>query len=747
MIGSFASRWSLATLALAFVGLPQSRPASASPQAERPAGQAAEAGAAEVNPGQFFTIEEPISSDTLERIKAGTRQVIARSATQQAERPILVFVIKPGRSQPNSSGFGTSFELANFISSDLAGAKYTVAYIPEPLKGFAVLPALACTQIVMGRDASLGPITPEDQDVKAAYREPIRDLARRKARDANLYLGLLDPQADLKLVRTADRQVHYVLAADLPDFLKSNSAAEGDIQPAWDGGSRGKLTARRARAEGFVKLLTDTPGDLANVYNIDPRAIGNDPTLFGEIRPVWIQIDGRLDSIKEAYLRRRIDQARREQVNLLFFQINSPGGLQAAANNIAGLIADIKDMKTVAFIDDQAMGMATLLPLACDDIVFRRGGRMGGAQENLVGRNRRGEELSPAQAESLSRRVEDLAVRKGHPAAVAQGMVNRQARVLQVTDTQTGASTLVLDSQVQSDPGRYQNPTPVKEPGTTLVVGSEEAQAFHLGQQANDVEEFKAQYGLRDKVIRVDGPTWVDGLVTTLNDPVASWLLLFVGVFMLILEIKMPGVGLPAITSALAFLLFFWSRYLSGTADQLEILLFLVGLICLGLELFVFPGFGVFGLSGFVLILTSIVMASHTFVWPTQDYEYRQMAGTLGQIVAVMVGVGVGASVVGRYIPSLPVLNRMVLKPQSVTGSGLDLDEYPAKPDPSEGYESFAFLMGETGRTTTVLKPSGKAQFGNLLVDVRADGFFIERDALIEVVEVQGLRVIVKPIT
>ena len=91
--------------------------------------------------------------------------------------------------------------------------------------------------------------------------------------------------------------------------------------------------------------------------------------------------------------------------------------------------------------------------------------------------------------------------------------------------------------------------------------------------------------------------------MTTLNNPFASWMLLFVGVFMLILEIKMPGVGLPAITSALAFLLFFWSRYLSGTADQLEILLFLVGLICLGLELFVFPGFGVFGLSGFVLVL------------------------------------------------------------------------------------------------------------------------------------------------
>ena len=60
-----------------------------------------------------------------------------------------------------------------------------------------------------------------------------------------------------------------------------------------------------------------------------------------------------------------------------------------------------------------------------------------------------------------------------------------------------------------------------------------------------------------------------------------SWLLLFLGVFMMVIELKLPGIGLPGIISALAFLLFFWSHYLSGTADQLEIILFLIGLVCL----------------------------------------------------------------------------------------------------------------------------------------------------------------------
>jgi membrane-bound serine protease (ClpP class) len=54
-------------------------------------------------------------------------------------------------------------------------------------------------------------------------------------------------------------------------------------------------------------------------------------------------------------------------------------------------------------------------------------------------------------------------------------------------------------------------------------------------------------------------------------------------------------------------------------------------------------------------------------------------------------------------------------------------------------------LIGETGRTTSPLRPTGKARFGNLLIDVTADRVFVEPDTLVEVVDVQGSRIIVKP--
>jgi len=697
--------------------------------------------APETHPGQFFPIGEPITNEVSAHIRAATKQLIDRCAAQGVE-PILVFEFRPGEVMPGGSEFGSCYDLANFLSTKLEGAKRTVAYIPEPLRGHAVLPALACDEIVMGPGASLGPITPDGQPVDPALRDPVRYLAIRKGwPHPDLLLGMLDRNADLRALRTADKQLHYVMAEKRPEFEGTHQVISDE--PAWEGGQRGILTAKRAREEGFAKLIADNPAEVANAYQLAGQAATNDPTLGQVLKPVWIQIDGPLDTVKKSYLTRRIEQARQEQVNLVLFQINSAGGLDTAADGIADTIAGIKDMKTVAFLDDRALGVASLVALACNDIVFRKGARMGDVRQLVTGRQGQIQELSELQVKSLARRAAHLAEQKGHPVAVAVAMVDPDAVIVEAKDARTGAVGFVLRSQVEAEPDRYLNPQVRKEAGQVLTVTDDDAAAFGLGQVVGGIEDFKGIYGLRGKAIRVDGPTWVDSLVTILTDPFVSWLLLFVGLFMLVLELKLPGIGLPAITSALSFLLFFWSHYLSGTADQLEIILFLVGLVCLALELFVFPGFGVFGMSGVLLILTSIVMASHTFIWPTQEYEYRELGYTLIQVTVAMIAVGGGAVVFARYFPSLPLFNRLVLKAEPWTGAGL---EDPTEKPSTEGYDSLAFLVGETGRTTTVLRPTGKARFGELLIDVTADGFFIEPDSLVEVVDVHGARVIVKRI-
>jgi membrane-bound serine protease (ClpP class) len=63
-----------------------------------------------------------------------------------------------------------------------------------------------------------------------------------------------------------------------------------------------------------------------------------------------------------------------------------------------------------------------------------------------------------------------------------------------------------------------------------------------------------------------------------------------------------------------------------------------------------------------------------------------------------------------------------------------------------EAVARFEHLVGMQGVTTTPLLPSGKAQIGDELVDVIADGEVIERNQPVRVVEVRGNRVLVRQV-
>ena len=270
-----------------------------------------------------FPVEEPVTSDSIARVKAKARQLIKRNA-EKGKEPVLIFEFSASDAGRETTSYA-AMELSSLISTGLSGAKTRVAYVTGPLKGYAVLAALACDEIVMAPDASLGPITAEGQDGDPAeVREHVRVLASRKGYDADLLLGMIDRNADLRLVKTANKQRHFVFAENLAEFQKSEQIV--DDVPAWEGGQRGILAAPRAREMGFVKLIAENPSEVANAYHLTNQSAANDPTLGQTANPVWIQIQGPIDSVKQSYLRRRIEQARQEKVNLVFFQINSMGG-------------------------------------------------------------------------------------------------------------------------------------------------------------------------------------------------------------------------------------------------------------------------------------------------------------------------------------------------------------------------------------------------------------------------------------
>ncbi len=180
----------------------------------------------ETHPGQFFPISEPITSEVIAHIKAATRQLIDRSAARGQE-PVLVFEFRPRRGLrrvPATSARATTWRTSSPRSLKAPSGPWPT--FPSRFTATRCSWPWPATRSSWGPTASLGPITPEGQAVDPAQPRagPVPGDPQRMAHP-DLLLGMLDRDADLRAVRTADKQLHYVLAENLPEFQKT---APGD---------------------------------------------------------------------------------------------------------------------------------------------------------------------------------------------------------------------------------------------------------------------------------------------------------------------------------------------------------------------------------------------------------------------------------------------------------------------------------------------------------------------------------------
>jgi membrane-bound ClpP family serine protease len=209
-----------------------------------------------------------------------------------------------------------------------------------------------------------------------------------------------------------------------------------------------------------------------------------------------------------------------------------------------------------------------------------------------------------------------------------------------------------------------------------------------------------------------------------------------------VLELKMPGLGLPGVVAALCFVVFFWAHYNNEAAGitLLAVLLFILGLVLIGLEVFMLPGSAVFGISGVVLLVSSLTLVTIDH-WPQTTNEWVGLGSWVGAFALSLGGAVVSALVLAWYLPHLPYVNRLILKPP---GEAVDEDGVP-EPGPAPA-QTYAALLGAIGVAATPLRPAGKVQFGDQFVDVVAESGYVEPGTRVQVVEIEGMRVVVKEI-
>ena len=676
-------------------------------------------------------IVNDVDSDTKRSVLAVLDRFKEEGAFQgDGDRPILVLEFRPREGTAGeSSEFDRSYSLARFLTSEQLRQVRTVAYLPSSVQGHSVLPVLGCQQIIMAPDAELGAAGISDQHVDPGVRLVYEDFAnRRRVIKPAVVLSMLDRQLTVYQVMTPQGP-RYVLADELEELKQEGLASEAKtIVPA---GDFGLFTGKQLRLElGFVSHLATSDAELAAALAIPASLLSEDPSFGGKWRPVRVNLEGRVNKPKISRLKTEIGkQLKDHDINFLCLWIDSPGGSLAASVDLANYLSELDStqVKTVAFINGEALADAAIPALACAEMVMMDGARIGGPGE-----------YQPSQKEL--KKLEDIlgpiAEAKGRSWSLMKAMVDPKLQVFRYQHTDTGEERYMCRDEWNQLKGQQQW---VEQQELIVSEGllSGKAQEIAVSRKTvQNLDDLKTLYQLPDKLEVAEAPRLTQALDRLVAQPWFASTLLFFAFLFLMAEISAPGVGIPGFMAAFCFMLFFWAQFLNGTAGWLEVLLFVTGIVFVIMEIFVIPGLGIFGIGGGVMIIGAIVMASQTFVVPRNSYQLDVFIDSLFRFVLATGGVIAVVWGMIRFFPNNFWFRQVVLAPMS--------PEELAAQEQREEMVSWTHLIGEQGMTSTPLVPAGKIRIGHKLIDVVSDGDMIEKGVPVVVAEVKGNRVVVR---
>jgi membrane-bound serine protease (ClpP class) len=666
-----------------------------------------------------------------------------------ASRPVLVLQLD---SQPSEDGttpasqFERAFSLARFLCSrDMAEVK-TIAYVPHNLRGHGVLLALACEEIIMSGDAMIGEAGADEtadgairQTLVAAYRE-IAETQRTIP--VALAVAMIDSSNDVLRVEAEDG-THFVSRGDLDKFAEEHEIIKEEVLvPA---GSYAHFDGREGRQFGFVKYLASNQAGLAKALGVPADSLVEDESLAKQWKPVVIDIAGEITPKVASRLDTLLGVAVQQQgANWICLRIDSSGGDVAAGLRMAASLArlDANSIRTVAYVPAEASGAAAVVALSCNRLAMHPKATLSATAPPRPVKPRpprQPDPLGPADAQlaaGVQSIRQSLAARTSHPWSLLAAMIDPKIKLASYQNRETG-ETRLMSAEEQAEQPDAANWQVAKEFGDERLVFTGPT-AFENGLSWRTVDSFdnlKQQFGIQGEIPNPQ-PNMGLELVEALAAPELAMILLIVGFAGIYMELRTPGVGVGAFVGSVALLLFFWSKYLNGTAGWLEVILFLAGFTFVMLEVFVLPGFGIFGLGGGAMMLASLILASLTFVRPHSEVELNELARSVGSVALAGMAVMAFIIVSRRYLPQAPMFRNIVLEPPVAE----EMDDI----DHREALADFTALVGAKGIATTDLRPAGKARINHELVDVIAEGEPLPSGVEIIVIEARGARVIVR---
>lgn len=151
----------------------------------------------------------------------------------------------------------------------------------------------------------------------------------------------------------------------------------------------------------------------------------------------------------------------------------------------------------------------------------------------------------------------------------------------------------------------------------------------------------------------------------------------------------------------------------------ISLLCLIAGFIFVIIEMF-HPGFGIPGIIGAILLIVGVVLYA------------KSLLQALIMIVMILAILGVALTLV------LQSASKGHLSRHLVLNDSLDEDvRFSASDD-------LSYFVGSEGKTTTILRPSGTADFGGVKLDVVSEGEFITKDSTVIITKVERHRIVVR---
>jgi membrane-bound serine protease (ClpP class) len=245
-------------------------------------------------------------------------------------------------------------------------------------------------------------------------------------------------------------------------------------------------------------------------------------------------------------------------------------------------------------------------------------------------------------------------------------------------------------------------------------------------------------FGVSEKPIVLED-TWSESLVEFLTSPTVTGILFFLGIFLAYMELNAPGHIVPGILAAVCFAILFGSRFLIGMSDWWQIALFVVGIVLIVVELVTFHTMGLLLVAGLLCCVVGLlaILAPHvpgTLPIPQTEMDWGIFKSGILGLGLGFIGAVVAAMLFARYLPSLPVAGKLVLKPLLV----------PSESPVSEHAAFKEVQVGDVGVAETLCRPVGKVRFGDRLLNAASTGDVLQPGDRVKVLKRDGNRLIVE---